>query len=198
MCVLETSRMRRPWPALGRSATGRKKAVACSHVSSDWNQCQAVVNMVVNVGLYWRRYNFWSVKWILASHKGFCSLQFSIGSYWLGFQLAASILFETAFPLRIRDLCSRFHWYVCSRIGNDSSIFPCITFNRWIACSTDFRLVKLFPTFEWSNNGTAKRNIVIEFLNSSKQFRKEQPWCLIFLPFQKGWNVTLRTRYAKL
>jgi len=25
VCNLETSRMRRPWPALGRSATGKKK-----------------------------------------------------------------------------------------------------------------------------------------------------------------------------
>jgi hypothetical protein len=25
VCDLETSRMRRPWPALGRSATGKKK-----------------------------------------------------------------------------------------------------------------------------------------------------------------------------
>jgi len=28
MCDLETSRMRRPWPALGRSATGKKRWLA--------------------------------------------------------------------------------------------------------------------------------------------------------------------------
>jgi len=27
VCVLETSRMRRPWPALGRSATGEKTTI---------------------------------------------------------------------------------------------------------------------------------------------------------------------------
>jgi len=29
VCDLETSRMRRPWPALGRSATGKKSFVEC-------------------------------------------------------------------------------------------------------------------------------------------------------------------------
>ena len=33
VCDLETSRMRRPWPALGRSATGEKKEIK-SHVHS--------------------------------------------------------------------------------------------------------------------------------------------------------------------
>jgi hypothetical protein len=31
VCDLETSRMRRPWPALGRSATG-KKTIVCAFV----------------------------------------------------------------------------------------------------------------------------------------------------------------------
>jgi len=30
VCDLETSRMTRPWPALGRSATGNKKYMLCS------------------------------------------------------------------------------------------------------------------------------------------------------------------------
>jgi len=31
VCDLETTRMRRPWPALGRSATGKKKNILSSY-----------------------------------------------------------------------------------------------------------------------------------------------------------------------
>jgi len=37
VCDLETSRMRRPWPVLGRSAPGKKKSITYNeHVSVFW------------------------------------------------------------------------------------------------------------------------------------------------------------------
>ena len=149
------------------------EAVAYSHVLHDRNQWRAVVNRVVNIGLYWRRDTFFLIGEVHISFLqkillGAVSLILDHTGWVFGI---VRNYFSLSYPWSLL----RFHWYVCSSIANDSSIFPCITFNRWIACSTDFRLAKLFRTFEWSNNGTAKRNIVIEFLNSSKQFRKEQP-----------------------
>ena len=43
VCDLETSKMRRPWPALGRSATGKKYiyiSVVYVYIYKDWNDFQ--------------------------------------------------------------------------------------------------------------------------------------------------------------
>jgi len=47
------------------------EAVVCSHMSRDWNHWWAVMN----VRLYWRWDIFLSLTWMLASYKGFCSVQ---------------------------------------------------------------------------------------------------------------------------
>jgi len=80
VCDLETSRMRRPWPALGRSATGKKK-IACnrkvegillsiniSHVTMYVCIC---VLLCVYISLYvyvcvWPDNNFQFDAWILS------------------------------------------------------------------------------------------------------------------------------------
>jgi len=36
VCDLETSRIRKPWPALGRNATGKKKSWLGFHEASSW------------------------------------------------------------------------------------------------------------------------------------------------------------------
>ena len=54
VCDLETSRMRRPWPALGRSATGKKKIIFinCNWVVTRWQwlflSCKQNMKLVTN------------------------------------------------------------------------------------------------------------------------------------------------------
>jgi len=47
VCDLETSRMRRPWPSLGRSATGKKKTLSWQW----WRKINLNINKQINIAL---------------------------------------------------------------------------------------------------------------------------------------------------
>jgi len=77
VCYLETSRMRRPWPALGRSATGggggrrevnikidlketRREGVEWTHTAQDRDKRRAVVSRVMNLRFPQNKVYLWT------------------------------------------------------------------------------------------------------------------------------------------
>jgi hypothetical protein len=76
VCDLETSRMRRPWPALGRNATAKKKLskILCKYLllGVDWRQIYIAKTKVKRESLFVKTYVQSRVLVFQFFVKGFC------------------------------------------------------------------------------------------------------------------------------